>query len=428
MVPVARPRPGLDASIGPPGPGSQRDRTGLTSAGRGAPSGPMSSLDRFARDHLARLDAGALRRHLVPTARGPSAAAARGGRDLVSFSCNDYCGLSQDPRVIGAAREAAARYGAGAGASRLVTGSHPPLAELEARLAAHKGSEAALVFGSGYLANLGIVSGLTGPRDLVLVDALGHSCLFAGARLSGAKTMRFAHNDLTELEALLAKHRAGHEHVLILTERVFSMDGDRGPVAEILQLAEIHDAWTLVDDAHGLGVVGPDARAPLEMGTLSKTLGSYGGYLCASRAVVDLLTSRARSFVYTTGLPPASAAAALAALAIVEAEPDLAARPLALARRFAARLGLPEAQSPIVPVLVGEAQGALALSAALEERGFLVVAIRPPTVPAGTARLRVAFSAAHTEAQVDDLAEAIADLRQQAGIEAGISAGSRASS
>ena len=200
----------------------------------------------------------------------------------------------------------------------------------------------------------------------------------------------------------------------MLTERVFSMDGDRAPLGDILGIAESYDAWTLVDDAHGIGVVEDGPRAPLEMGTLSKALGSYGGYLCASRPVVDLMTSRARSFVYTTGLPPASAAAALEALAILEAEPERRARPLALARRFTARLGLPEAESAVVPVLVGEAQAALDISAALEAAGFLVVAIRPPTVPAGTARLRVAFSAAHDEAQVDALAEAVAALTGRA--------------
>ena len=372
---------------------------------------PRSSLDAFARDKLAGLDAGSLRRRLVATARGAEARAERDGRALVSFSCNDYLGLSHDPRVIAAAREALARYGAGAGASRLVTGNHPPLVALEARLARHKGAEAALVFGSGYLANLGIAPALVGRGDLVLVDDLGHSCFFAGARLSGAETLRFRHNDLVHLDALLTERRGGAGRALILTERVFSMDGDRAPLDALLALAERHDAWTLVDDAHGLGVVEPGPRAPLEMGTLSKSLGSYGGYLCASRAVIDLLTSRARSLVYTTGLPPASAAAALAALEIVEAEPERAARPLALARRFTARLGLPEARSPIVPVLVGEAAAALALSAALEADGFLVVAIRPPTVAPGTARLRVAFSAAHAEADVDALADALVRRR-----------------
>jgi 8-amino-7-oxononanoate synthase len=369
-----------------------------------------ASLDAFARGTLADLEARALRRRLVETERGPGTAARRGARSLVSFSCNDYLGLSDDPRVIAAGQEALARYGAGAGASRLVTGNHPVLAALEGRLAAHKGKAAALVFGSGYMANLGIVPALAGSRDLVLVDALGHSCLFAGAQISGATMLRFRHNDVEHLRAILSARRGRHERALILTERVFSMDGDRAPLDDILAVAAEHDAWTLVDDAHGLGVVEAGARAPLEMGTLSKTLGSYGGYLCASQAVIDLMTSRARSFVYTTGLPPASAAAALRALEIVEAEPERAARPLALARSFTARLGLPEAASPIVPILVGEAAAALALSAALEARGFLVVAIRPPTVPAGTARLRVAFSAAHTQDQVDALAEALTDL------------------
>lgn len=373
-----------------------------------------SSLDAFAQECLADLDAKALRRRLVPTARGPAATARRDGRDLVSFSCNDYLGLANDPRVIAAGQEALARYGAGAGASRLVTGNHPVIAALEARLAAHKGKDAALVFGSGYLANLGIVSALASAKDLVLVDALGHSCLFAGAQLAGATMLRFRHNDVDHLRAQLAARRGRFERALILTERVFSMDGDRAPLDAILAVAAEHDAWTLVDDAHGLGVVEAGARAPLEMGTLSKTLGSYGGYLCASRAVVDLMTSRARSFVYTTGLPPASAAAALRALEIAEAEPERAARPLALARRFTARLGLPPAESPIVPILVGDAQTTLAHSASLEARGFLVVAIRPPTVPAGTARLRVAFSSAHEEAQVDALAEAVAGVVERA--------------
>lgn len=380
-----------------------------------------SSLDAFARQALDDLDARALRRRLIDTARGPGPIAHREGRTLVSFSCNDYLGLSDDPRVIAAGQEALARYGAGAGASRLVTGNHPVLAALEARLAAHKGKDAALVFGSGYMANLGIVPALAGPRDLVLVDALGHSCLFAGAQVSGATMLRFRHNDVGHLRDILAARRARHGRALILTERVFSMDGDRAPLDAILEVAAAHDAWTLVDDAHGLGVVEAGARAPLEMGTLSKTLGSYGGYLCASREVIDLMTSRARSFVYTTGLPPASAAAALRALEIVEADPERAARPLALARRFTMRLGLPAAASPIVPVLVGAAEAALALSAALEARGYLVVAIRPPTVPAGTARLRVAFSAAHETAQVDGLADALTDALRALGIDLQVS-------
>ncbi|MGX9979188.1 aminotransferase class I/II-fold pyridoxal phosphate-dependent enzyme [Methylobacterium fujisawaense] len=374
----------------------------------------MDSLDAFATGKLEALEAGRLRRTLVPTERGSGAAAARRGRTLVSFSCNDYLGLSHHPRVIAAAQAAVASHGAGSGGSRLVTGDHPYLGALEDSLARHKGTEAALVFGSGYLANLGITPALAGRGDLVLLDALSHACMWAGARLSGARVLTFRHNDPGDLAAQLAENRPHYGRALVLTERVFSMDGNRAPLGDILGIAETFDAWTLVDDAHGIGVVEDGPRAPLEMGTLSKALGSYGGYLCASRPVIDLMTSRARSFVYTTGLPPASAAAALEALTILEAEPDRRARPLTLARRFTARLGLPEAESAVVPVLVGEAQAALDISAALEASGFLVVAIRPPTVPAGTARLRVAFSAAHDEAQVDALAEAVAVLTGRA--------------
>jgi 8-amino-7-oxononanoate synthase len=367
----------------------------------------MHSLDAFAAAKLAALDAGHLRRRLIPTTRSSPAHVRRGGQTLISFSCNDYLGLAQDPRVKAAAITAVERYGAGAGASRLVTGDHPLLGRLEARLAALKGKDAALVFGSGYLANIGVIPALVGAGDLVLLDELSHACMVSGARLSGARILTFVHNDMDQLADLLATERRRGDRVLVLTERVFSMDGDRAPLSDLLAIAETHDAWTLVDDAHGLGVVTPDAPAPLELGTLSKALGSFGGYLCASTPVIELLKSRARSLIYATGLPPASAAAALAALDILEAEPERCRRPLALARRFTAALGLPPAESAIVPIHVGEATRALALSAELAELGLLVVAIRPPTVPVGTARLRVAFSAAHTEADVDALVQAM---------------------
>jgi 8-amino-7-oxononanoate synthase len=231
--------------------------------------------------------------------------------------------------------------------------------------------------------------------------------MVSGARLSGARILTFAHNDLDQLADLLAAERDRCGRALVLTERVFSMDGDQAPLPALLAIAQAYDAWTLVDDAHGLGVLTPEAQAPLELGTLSKALGSFGGYLCASAPVIELLKSRARSLVYATGLPPASAAAALAALDILEAEPERGRRPLVLARRFTAALGLAPAMSAIVPIHVGDATRALALSAALAEQGLLVVAIRPPTVPAGGARLRVAFSSAHDEADVDALVHAL---------------------
>lgn len=377
----------------------------------------MESLDRMAREKLEALEAGRLRRQLVTTARGEGLIAERGGRRLVSFSCNDYLGLSTDPRIVAAAVEATLRFGAGAGASRLVTGNHPLYQDLEARLARLKGTEDAIVFGSGYLANSGIVPALTGPRDLVLVDALAHACIFSGARLSGATVEIFPHNDTDAVEALLAARRREARHCLILTDGVFSMDGDLASLDALAEIAERHDAWLMTDDAHGVGVIGggrgsacafdPAPRVPLQMGTLSKAIGAYGGYLCASAPVVDLLRSRARSFVYSTGLPPGTVAAAIAALEVIETEPELVARPVILARRFATAVGLPTPVSPIVPVILGSADTALAAAAELERAGFLVVAIRPPTVPHGTARLRITFAATHTEDDVDRLADAV---------------------
>jgi 8-amino-7-oxononanoate synthase len=369
----------------------------------------MRSLDAFAMEKLEGLERAALRRSLVESVREEGIWVRRGGKRLLSFSCNDYLNLTQHPRVKAAAIAALERYGAGAGASRLVTGNHPLYAALEARLARLKGMAAACVFGSGYLANAGVIPVLAGAGDAVLLDALSHACLWAGAKLSGAEVLSFRHNDAAAAEALLAAARRRFRHVLIATETVFSMDGDRAPLAALAALAARFDAWLMTDDAHGLGVVTPAAAAvPLQMGTLSKAVGGYGGYLCASAPVVDLVKTRARTLVYTTGLPPATVAGAIAALEVIESAPELAARPLAKARLFCARLGLAPAESAIVPILLGAAEAALAASAALAEEGFLVAAIRPPTVPAGTARLRLAFTAAHPDAEILRLADAIA--------------------
>jgi 8-amino-7-oxononanoate synthase len=377
-----------------------------------------ASLDAFACARLARLDAAALRRSVVETAPKAGALVERDGKTLINFSGNDYLGLSQHPEVKEAARQAVEDYGAGAGASRLVTGAYPLLQGLERRIAAFKRTEDAVVFGSGYLANLSITPALVGGGDLILVDALAHSCLHAGAKLSGAHVESFAHNDFTAAAAILEATRRQFRRAMLLTDGVFSMDGDIAPLPELLALADQHDVWMLVDDAHGLGVVGkggrgaaytfdPSACAPLQMGTLSKAVGAYGGYLAASRSVCDLIRTRAAAFIYTTSMPPAAAGAALAALDIIERDADLRARPLALAARFCRALDLLVPQSPIVPIVLGAPDAAVAASHVLAERGFLVAAIRPPTVPKGTARLRVTFSAAHTEAQIDGLVSAM---------------------
>ena len=377
----------------------------------------MESLDRFARAKLDSLSSRRLRRTLRETAPCGPVRVRREGRRLVSFCGNDYLNLSQHPAVKRAAMEATERWGAGAGASRLVTGNHPLFAALERRLAALKGSEDACVFGSGYLANLGIVPSLAGKGDLILADELSHACLRAGAALSGARIEIFRHNDLGHLTALLAAHRAAHGHALLLTDGVFSMDGDRAPVAALGEIAAAHDAWLMTDDAHGIGVVGggrgssfaDGARdaVPLQMGTLSKAVGSYGGYLCASRPVVDLIRTRARPFIYSTGLPPGAVAASIASLDLIANEPALVAQPLRKAALFCARLDRPPPESCIVPVLLGTPDRALAASRLLEDEGFLVTAIRPPTVPEGTARLRLTFSAGHDDADVERLARLV---------------------
>jgi 8-amino-7-oxononanoate synthase len=379
----------------------------------------MHSLDQFAQDKLDGLKRRHLHRALADTVREDGIWVERGGRQLLSFSCNDYLNLTQHPAIKQAAIAAIEEYGAGSGASRLVTGNHPLYAQLETRLARFKRTEAACVFGSGYLANTGIIPVLISEGGLVLLDELSHACIHAGARLSRGKTMTFRHNDVAHARELLATHRADHGRALIVTDGVFSMDGDLAPLSELLGLADEHDAWLMSDDAHGIGVLGggrgsgfvgnAHIQIPLQMGTLSKATGSYGGYLCASAPVIELMRNRARTLIYSTGLPPASVGAAIAALDLIEREPAYAALPVKKARDFTRRAGLPEAQSPIVPVVIGDEETALAVSRFLEDEGFLVIAIRPPTVPLGTARLRLTFTAQHPDDEIGRLADIVRD-------------------
>jgi 8-amino-7-oxononanoate synthase len=381
---------------------------------------PMPSLDDFAVRKLAELDRASLRRTLAESFRGEGPWVERDGRRLLSFSCNDYLNLSYHPALKSAATAAIAQYGVGAGASRLVTGNHPLFRELEERLARLKGTEAACVFGSGYLANAGIVPVLAGAPDLILIDELAHACLWAGTRLSRAHTLMFRHNDVAHARALLNENRSRARHALLVTDGVFSMDGDLAPLQQLAALCAAYDTWLMTDDAHGLGVIGNgrgsafaaglSGQVPLQMGTLSKAIGGHGGYLCASRPVIDWMKTRARTLIYSTALPPAMAAAAIAGLTIIESEPGLTSKPLATARAFTSRLGLPEAQSPIVPLVLGEPEAALQASNKLAEQGFLVTPIRPPTVPVGTARLRFAFTAMHSDEEVARLADAVRAL------------------
>lgn len=359
----------------------------------------MPALDNIVSERLKTLAEREQQRVLRDSSRSEGIYVERGGKMFVSFSCNDYLGLSQHSKVIEAAIEATKQYGVGAGASRLITGNHPLYETLEATIAKKKKTEAALVLGSGYLTNVGVIPALVGKGDLIITDKLVHACIIDGAQLSGATLKRFKHNDMVDLERLL-ESRKDYENCLIVTDHVFSMDGDIAPLKAMRALADKYDAWLMVDDAHGLGIIEPEAEPHIWMGTLSKAVGAYGGYVAASQKVIDYLITSTRSFIFSTGLPPATIAAATEALKLMS--PELAAKPLALARRFRN-----DAQSTIVPVILGEEAAALAKSKSLEAAGLLIQAIRPPTVPAGTSRLRVAFSALHTPEMVDKLVKAV---------------------
>jgi 8-amino-7-oxononanoate synthase len=377
----------------------------------------VHSLDQFAQGKLDDLQRRHLRRALAETLREDGIWVERDGQRLLSFSCNDYLNLTQHPAIKQAAQAAIEKYGTGSGASRLVTGNHPLYAELEGRLSRIKQTEAACVFGSGYLANAGIIPVLIGRDGLVLADELSHACIFAGAQLSRGRVLTFRHNDLDDLRRLLAEHRTAHQHVLIVTDGVFSMDGDLAPLAGLNTLANEYDAWLMSDDAHGLGVVGggrgssfsgnTQIPVPLQMGTLSKAVGAYGGYLCASAPVIDLIRNRARTLIYSTGLPPSCVAASIAALELIDREPGYAALPVQKAKAFTRRAKLPEAQSPIVPVIIGEEQATIDASRMLADEGYLAAAIRPPTVAVGTARLRLTFTAQHPDDAIARLADIV---------------------
>ena len=351
-----------------------------------------------------------------------------GQAPLVNFCGNDYLGLARDPRLTAALTAAAAHWGVGSGASHLVTGHTHEHQQLEEELAAFTGRESALLFSTGYMANVGVVSALCGRGERVLQDRLNHASLIDGARLSGGRLLRYRHNDVADAARLLAPAEAATEAgsaALIATDGVFSMDGDVAPVSGLAALAQQHQAWLLVDDAHGLGVLGAHGggvlelaglgaqQVPLLVGTLGKALGTFGAFVAGERDLIDYILQRARSYIYTTALPPAVAAATRAALTLVRDEPWRRDRLQVLIARFRAAalregLALGDSETPIQPVLLGDAARALAASLALQQAGYWVAAIRAPTVPAGTERLRITLSAAHDEAQVDGLVAALA--------------------
>ncbi len=342
--------------------------------------------------------------------------------DLVNFCSNDYLGLSTHPEVVRAFVAAAEKYGVGSGASHLVTGHGIEHEALEAELAAFTGRERALVYSTGYMANLGVIGALVDQKSVLVSDKLNHASLIDGCRLARADSLRFAHGDVAHAAERLAG--ADGATKLVITDGVFSMDGDLAPLPGLARAARDANAWLVVDDAHALGVVGARGRGscehfgldqddvPVLVGTFGKGFGTFGAFVAGSADLIELLIQTSRTYIYTTALPPAVAAATRAALRVSEAESWRREKALTLARKVHRALRLPgECVSAIVPVIVGDSAQALRASRELEARGLLVAAIRPPTVPDGTARLRITLSAAHEESQVDTLIEALGELR-----------------
>lgn len=359
------------------------------------------------------------RRRVVEGPQGPILTV--DGKDYLAFASNDYLGLASHPALLAAARDGLERYGIGAGASPLISGHGSITERLETELAEFVGMPRALHFSTGYMANLGIIPALVAQGDVVFSDRLNHACIIDGARLSGAEFRVYPHNDVGRLGTLLA--RSTRPHPLIVTDGVFSMDGDIAPLAELLALAEKHDAWLLVDDAHGFGVLGPEGRGSLAhfglasprllyMATLGKAAGVAGAFVAGNETVIEWLLQRARTYVFSTASPPLLSAALLAALKIIRTEDWRRAHLRHLAERLRSRLaGVPwqllPSETAIQPLILGDNQLALDVMADLRSRRIWVPAIRPPTVPKGTARLRISLSAYHSEEHIDRLAAAL---------------------
>jgi 8-amino-7-oxononanoate synthase len=340
-------------------------------------------------------------------AAGPEGKLAPDGRPVVSFASNDYLGLTQHPEVVRAAHAALDRWGTGSGSARLIVGSRPVHSELEHELATWKRAEQAVLFPTGFAANLGVLAALGGPDTFICSDALNHASIIDGCRMARAEVAVYRHGDVDHVAALLAEHSGSRRRPIVVTDTVFSMDGDVAPVAELVDLCAQVGALLVLDEAHA--VLGPDPELDgvdaLRIGTLSKTLGSLGGFVAGPSSLTEIVVNRARSYIFTTASTPADSAAALAALRVLRSPEGDALRARLRAHVERVRPGHP---SPIVPVVLGGEERALAAAAELLDLGLLVPAIRPPTVPPGTSRLRVALSAAHTDDQVDALARALA--------------------
>ncbi|NGZ95445.1 MAG: 8-amino-7-oxononanoate synthase [Nitrospira sp. WS110] len=383
------------------------------------------------REKLEQLREQSLLRALTPVDSATGSSIHYGGREVILLSSNDYLGLTRHPEVVQAARVATERYGTGSGASRLVSGTLPPHTQLETALTMFKGTEASLLFGAGYLANLGVIPALIGSGGLILADRLCHASVIDACRLSQADFRVFRHGDCDHLESLLRSRTAGRS-TLIITEGVFSMDGDLAPLPDLVSLAERYGVMLYVDDAHGTGIMGGtgrgtiehfdlERRIPFHMGTLSKALGSYGGFLVGTHEFVQYVINTARSFIFTTALPPAVAAASSAALTIIDREPERRARLWSNRQRLfeglkALGCTLPPTASPILPVLLGDAVSASTFAERLLAHGVYATAIRPPTVPDGTSRIRFTVTSEHTTDQIDEALHALRLVIRETGL------------
>ena len=384
----------------------------------------MTGLDLVFGEMIDAQSGQGLRRTLRPAALAGGGRIVRDGREMLDFSSNDYLGLARHPLLAERAGEWAARLGSGSGASRLVTGTHEAHLALEEKIARFKGTEAALIFASGWQANAAVIPAFLAavPGAVVLTDRLNHASMHAGCNVAGIRQTRFAHNDMAALEKLLAENADAPARV-ILTESVFSMDGDRADMAELERLAREYDALLYVDEAHATGVLGPkgaglSATVPgavdVAMGTFSKALGGFGAYVAGSRVLIDYLVNTSSGFIYTTAPPPTVLGAIDAALDLVPDMDAERAHLAALGNRLregltARGFDVAASSTQIVPAVIGEAEDALALSARLEKAGMIASAIRPPTVPRGTSRLRLALRATHGDEDIDALLAAIGD-------------------
>ncbi len=384
----------------------------------------MSWIDDI-HEELHELDAEGLRRRLRVVDLLGGMKASVNNKDCVLFCTNNYLGLADHPKVLERSQRALLRYGAGAQASRLVSGHLPIHMQLEEITALFKGSEAALAFPTGYMANLAAVSALVDDKDVILCDRLNHASLIDACRMSKAKLLIYEHLNLEDLKKQLEK-TGKYRRRLIVTDGLFSMDGDLVPLLKLMELAHEMDALVMVDDAHGTGVLGPSGQGivhhfPLKhfpavvVGTYSKALGSMGGFVCGPKIFIEYLLNKARTFIYTTGLPPAVCGASLGAFEAIQEEPQRVERLWENGKKIrdglrALGYDIPRGAGPILPIIVGENDEAVKMSEKLLEEGILVVAIRPPTVPKGTARLRLSVSAAHTDADIEKLMNAFKKL------------------